>query len=84
MPRINIWVNQQQLDRVHRVFGKGSNLSGVIRIALAALLAATDSDHITLTEKQVRAFTEIIDGLSETEVVADDADVRGVESRRSS
>lgn len=59
MPRINIWLDDEQDAQITRHFGKGSNRSGAIRAALAVLFATIDRDHRGLVARESTALVKL-------------------------
>jgi hypothetical protein len=67
LPRKNIWIQQEQLEEIHRRLGPGVNLSGVVRLAVGGfLLAASGPREYTLI-KDLEILGRLEDLLDEAE-----------------
>lgn len=59
MPRTSIWFNPDQLDDIHRTFGEGVNLSGIIRAGLGCLLALSGGKHAIDMKLDIAALDDL-------------------------
>lgn len=64
MPRTNVWLNEDQVKRLHRQLGKGVSISGCIRAGLTLLLDALAEPN-SRDRKHMAALLAELDGLVE-------------------